>query len=67
MIDYRINDFIADRDYVAAVGSCHWTAKRNGVRVDTPKVDIWRMRDGRAVQFFEIFDTHAAFTAATTP
>ena len=32
---------------------------------ETPKVDIWRFREGKAVEFYEMFDTAAAFAAAT--
>jgi hypothetical protein len=34
-------------------------------RAQRPKVDIWRFRDGKAVEFYEMFDTTAAFAAAT--
>jgi ketosteroid isomerase-like protein len=46
-------------------GVCSWTHKGTGKTCETPKVDIWRFRDGKAIEFYELFDTAAAFAAAT--
>jgi ketosteroid isomerase-like protein len=32
--------------------------------VTTPKVDVWRFRDGKAVEFSEFYDTAQAYAAA---
>jgi ketosteroid isomerase-like protein len=32
---------------------------------DSPKIDIWRFRDGKAVAFEEFYDTARVFAAAT--
>ncbi len=65
MVHYTVDYMIADGDRVAVVGSTAWTSKQTGKSVDTPKVDIWRFKDGRAVEFYEYYDTAKLFAAAT--
>jgi uncharacterized protein len=62
---YEVKQFIAQGDMVVMQGVCKWINKTTGKPVETPKVDIWRFRDGKAVEFYELFDTAAAFAAAT--
>lgn len=62
---FDVNRYIADGDMVVMQGVCSWTHKATGKTCETPKVDIWRFRDGKAVEFYEMFDTAAAFAAAT--
>jgi ketosteroid isomerase-like protein len=62
---YEVKQFIAQDDMVVMQGVCSWTHKATGKTCETPKVDIWRFRDGKAVEFYELFDTAAAFAAAT--
>jgi len=57
MIRYTIDEYVAQGDAVFARGSCAWTNKKTGKVADTPKVDFWRFRDGKAVEFYEYFDT----------
>lgn len=64
MIHYTIDQYIADGDMVVARGSCSWTNKKTGKTVETPKVDVWRFKGGKAVEFYEYFDTAAAMAAA---
>jgi ketosteroid isomerase-like protein len=58
---YDVKQFIAQGDTVVMQGVCSWTHKGTGKTCETPKVDIWRFRDGKAVEFYELFDTAAAF------
>ena len=53
MIFYRIDDYIAQGDRVVAIGSTSWRNKKTRKIVTTPKVDIWRMKNGKAVEFSE--------------
>jgi uncharacterized protein len=53
MIHYTFDEFVAQGDVVFARGSTAWRNKRTGRVADTPKVDYWRFRDGKAVEFFE--------------
>jgi hypothetical protein len=57
MIEYRVDHFVAQGDRVVMLGYCSWRAKRNGKVVSTPKCDAWRFSDGKAVEFYEYFDT----------
>jgi len=42
----------AQGDAVIARGSMVWTSKATGRIAETPNVDFWRFRDGRAVEFY---------------
>jgi ketosteroid isomerase-like protein len=62
---YEVKRFIAQDDMVVMQGVCSWTHKVTKKTCNSPKVDIWRFRDGKAVEFYELFDTAAAYSAAT--
>ena len=62
---YTMNEYVAQGDAVFARGSCAWTNKRTGKIAETPKVDFWRFKDGKAVEFYEYFDTACVVAAAT--
>lgn len=64
MITYEVHEYIAQDDRVVAIGHCAWRHKRTGKTVDTPKVDIWQFKDGKAVEFFELYDTARTIAAA---
>jgi ketosteroid isomerase-like protein len=64
MVHYTVDEFIAQGDTVVARGSCAWTNKKTGKIAETPKVDFWRFRDGKAVEFYEYFDTARVGAAA---
>ena len=63
MIHYTVDTMIAEGDRVAVVGSTGWTNKITGKTVETPKVDIWRFKDGLAVEFYEYYDTAKMYAA----
>ena len=62
---YTINEYVAQGDAVVARGSCAWTSKKTGKIAETPKLDFWRFKDGKAVEFYEYFDTACVAAAAT--
>lgn len=66
MIHYTVDEFVAQGDSVFMKGSTAWRNKRTGRAVDTPKVDFWRFRNGKAVEFYEYYDTARVFAAATS-
>lgn len=66
MVYYRIDEYIAQGEAVVARGSTSWTNKNTGKTAETPKVDFWRFRNGKAIEFYEYFDT-ANVVAAATP
>jgi ketosteroid isomerase-like protein len=63
MIAYEMHEYIAQDDRVVAIGHCAWRHKRTGKAVDTPKVDIWRFKNGKVVEFFELYDTARTIAA----
>ena len=63
MLDWRTEQFIAQGDRVVVLSQCTWRYKKTGKVVSTPKADAWRLENGKAVEFFEYYDTaqvHAA-------
>jgi ketosteroid isomerase-like protein len=64
MVHYTIDHYVAQGDCVFARGSCAWTNKTTGKVAETPKVDFWRFKDGKATEFYEYFDTAHVAAAA---
>jgi ketosteroid isomerase-like protein len=64
MIHFTVDRFVSEDDTVVMVGSTAWTCKRTGRKVYTPKVDVWRFKNGLAVEFSEYFDTARLADAA---
>ena len=64
MIYYRVDDYIAQGDRVVAIGSTSWRNKKTRKILTTPKVDIWRMKNGKAIEFAEYYDTAKLIAAA---
>ncbi len=63
MLDWRTDQFIAQGDRVVVLVQCKWKYKKTGKVVSTPKADVWRFANGKAVEFYEYYDTaqvHAA-------
>jgi ketosteroid isomerase-like protein len=63
MVDWVTEEFIAQGDRVVVLSQCTWRYKRTGKVVSTPKADAWRFAGGKAVEYFEYYDTaqvHAA-------
>ncbi len=67
MVEHRMDDFIAEGDRVVAIGRVAWRSKANGAVAETPKIDVWRFRDGKAVEFHEFYDTARVYEAAARP
>jgi ketosteroid isomerase-like protein len=63
MVHYRMDEYIADGDRVVALGECCWKHRHTGKVVTTPKADVWRFDNGRAVDFYEYYDTLQAASA----
>jgi ketosteroid isomerase-like protein len=57
MIEFVTDHFIAQDDRVVMLGHCSWRFKSTGKVVATPKADSWRFADGKAVEFYEYYDT----------
>jgi len=65
MLHFTPANFIAEGDWVVMVGSTSWRNNATGKAFETPKVDVWRFRDGRAVEFYEYYDTAGLVKAAS--
>jgi len=65
MIHFTVEEFVAEDDKVVMRGSMAWRNKHTGKKVETPKVDFWRFRDGKAVEFYEYYDTARVIAAAS--
>jgi uncharacterized protein len=57
MVEYVAEHFVAQDDRVVMLGRCAWRYKRTGKIVWTPKADSWRFANGKAVEFYEYYDT----------
>lgn len=57
MIEFPTEEIVAQGNTVVWIGSCHWRDRRSAREAKTPKVDVWRFRDGKAVSVIEMFDT----------
>jgi ketosteroid isomerase-like protein len=64
MVEYEMGDFIAEGDRVVAIGRVAWRSKANGAVAETPKIDVWRFKDGKAVEFHEFYDTARVYEVA---
>lgn len=64
MEHYKMDEYVAQGDYVVARGTCAWRNRQTGKLADTPKVDFWRFQDGKAIEFYEYFDTARVAAAA---
>jgi ketosteroid isomerase-like protein len=64
MIFYRVDEYIAQGERVVAIGSTSWRNKKTRKILTTPKVDIWRMKNGKAIEFAEYYDTAKLIAAA---
>ena len=63
MIAASADSFIARGDKVVVVGRATWRNLMTLRVVDGPKVDVWTVRDGLAVHFLEMFDSHGTARA----
>jgi ketosteroid isomerase-like protein len=65
MIDFPTEKILADGNTVVWIGRCHWRNKHDGNELETPKIDVWKFRNGKAVRFFEMFDSLGFAKAAS--
>ena len=65
MLHFTADHFIAEGDRVVMVGSMAWKSKKTGKTFESSKVDVWRLRDGKAIDYYEWYDTAALAQAAS--
>ena len=64
MIEFVAEHFVAQDDRVVMLGRCAWRHRRTRKEVESPLVHVWRFRDGKATEYYELYDTAKAFAAA---
>ncbi len=64
MVHFTPSEFIAQGDRVVMLGQCAWKHRATGKVVETPKADIFRMKDSKIVEFYEFYDTALAYAGA---
>lgn len=65
MVFFNLEDIVAQNDRVVVIGNCKWKNRETGKSVETRKVDIFRMKNGKIMEFHEFFDTAKAIAAST--
>ena len=63
---FNADSFITDGDRVAVQCMTSWLFKKTGKRFESPKADFWTFKDGKAIAFYEYYDT-ASLIGATQP
>ncbi|MDP4823855.1 MAG: nuclear transport factor 2 family protein [Aestuariivirgaceae bacterium] len=53
----RIERVITEGSTVVVLSEASWKHKRTGKAFMTPKADVWEFKRGKAISFFEYFDT----------
>ena len=64
MQHYTIERMVCQDDTIAVICSTGWRSRATGKSFDTPKIDVWRVKDGKIIAFFEYYDTAAVAEAA---
>jgi ketosteroid isomerase-like protein len=64
MLTYEVAETIAQGERVVVIVDSTWRSRRTGRIGELQMVNIWRMRDGKAVEFAELYDTALALAAA---
>jgi ketosteroid isomerase-like protein len=63
MVEYVAEDFVAQGDRVVMLGRCTWRYKKTGKVVETRKAASWRFAGGKAVEYYEFYDTAGVLAA----
>jgi ketosteroid isomerase-like protein len=63
MLEGRTDTIVARGDTLVWIGHATWRNLRTLHVVSGPKIDVWTVRDGLAVRFFEIYDSYGAARA----
>ncbi|QIG51557.1 nuclear transport factor 2 family protein [Nordella sp. HKS 07] len=61
---YDVREYVAAGPYVLALSEISFTNKKTGKTFVSPKADFWRFAGGKAVEFYEFFDTAAVMASA---
>lgn len=65
MVHYTPGQYVAEGERIAVFSDCAFRNKATGKVAELRIANLWRFRDGRAVELVEAFDTAPALRAAT--
>lgn len=65
MVFFDLEDMIGQNNRVVVLGNCKWKNRNTGKAVETKKVDVFRFKNGKILEFREYFDTAKAIAAST--
>jgi ketosteroid isomerase-like protein len=64
MLSSRAEAIVGEGDRVVWIGRVRWRHRRTLRELDTPKIDVWTLWQGRAIRYFEMVDS-ASYGRAT--
>jgi ketosteroid isomerase-like protein len=64
MVHYTPAEFISEGDRVVVISTCSFVNRKTQKKMDTPKCDVFRFKNGKIVDFFEFYDTYRCLAAA---
>ncbi len=64
MVHYTPATFVCEGDRIAVFADCAFRNKATGKVAEFRIANLWRFRDGKAVELVEVFDTAPALKAA---
>jgi ketosteroid isomerase-like protein len=53
----RTEAIVGDGDRIVWIGRVRWRHRRTLRELDTPKIDVWTVWQGRAIRYFEMIDS----------
>ncbi|MEP3478211.1 MAG: nuclear transport factor 2 family protein [Fuerstiella sp.] len=65
MVFFDFEETVAQDDRVIVFANCKWKNRVTGKSVETKKIDAFRFKDGKIIEFQEFFDTAKAIAAST--
>lgn len=57
LLSSRTEALVAEGDRVVWIGRVRWRHRRTLAEFHSPKVDVWSVWQGRAIRYFDTFDT----------
>lgn len=65
MMSYKVNEMIGQGERVVVLADVCFCHRHTGKVVATPKADVFRLREGKIVEFCEFYDSAAVVEAAS--
>ena len=64
MVHYTPEIFVSDGENVSMFGKCAYRYKKTGKVAECRVANLWRFKDGKAIELTDVWDTAAAARAA---